>query len=71
MKTKLAKKDGVILTIVKDGTIQLEKRLKVGSKLFGFYIVPGGTAERGETLKNRFLEKLKKNTISPRLNMIF
>lgn len=42
-------KFGVIFAIWDGKSIQLEKRLKLGSKFFGLTIVPGGGVETGET----------------------
>lgn len=53
------KKHGVIFAIVKDNVIQLEKRLKIGSALFGFNIVPGGTVEENETLEEALFREIK------------
>ncbi len=53
------KKQIVIFAIIKDNIIQLEKRLKIGSALFGFNIVPGGTVEDNETLEEALFREVK------------
>jgi len=50
---------GVVFAIVKDGFIQLEKRLKVGSALYGYYIVPGGKMDPGEKEKRALVREVE------------
>jgi 8-oxo-dGTP pyrophosphatase MutT (NUDIX family) len=48
-KETIEEKHWVITALVRDGKIQLEKRIEVGTDFFGYIIVPGGSIESDET----------------------
>lgn len=58
-RREVGEKHGVVFAVVKNGIIQLEERLKLGSKYFGFTIIPGGGVEPGETLEETMLREFK------------
>lgn len=52
-------KHGVIFVIIKEGKLQLEKRTKIGSKFFGFTIIPGGAIEPAETQEDALVREVR------------
>jgi 8-oxo-dGTP pyrophosphatase MutT (NUDIX family) len=52
-------KHGVIFVLFDGQKLQLEKRVEVGDKYYGYTVVPGGSVESGETIEQALKREVR------------